>query len=275
MRLSTGIAFFCFFLLSLALPALAGIEPRLQGDWMMESASPQKTVFHVMADGRYRTTLGNASLETGKFDALDGKWSVRSDVGRTDTGTFSLLGDMLTLRSSAGITTQWKRVGAAPGPGLQATVSTGSTYSPAPASGSVPTAPSLDSVMKVAQTGATIANAARGFRGGVKTGIAGMLTAAQQAAAIKQNIQESTVPGSGSVTGMGTGKSSPQNSSSLQDQFNKEQLGSLAPATPVNVNPQADETTEYGVASFETRARGPLHVTRLSIFEREKGITEY
>ncbi|MGD9680637.1 MAG: hypothetical protein AB7W16_05580 [Candidatus Obscuribacterales bacterium] len=274
MRLSTGIAIFCCFLLSLALPALAGIEPRLQGDWMMESASPQKTVFHVMADGRYRTTLGSASLETGKFDALDGKWSVRSDVGRTDTGTFSLLGDMLTLRSSAGITTQWKRVGAAPGPGLQATVSTGSTYSPAPASGSVPTAPSLDSVMKVAQTGATISNAARGFRGGVKSGIAGMLTAAQQAAAINQNIQQniqkSSVPGSGSATGTGAG-----NSSALQDQFNKDQLGSLAPATQVSVNPQADETTEYGVGSFETRARGPLHVTRISIFEREKGITEY
>ncbi|MCA9803081.1 MAG: hypothetical protein KC777_14020 [Cyanobacteria bacterium HKST-UBA02] len=269
MRLSTGLALACFFLHSLALPALAGIEPRLQGDWMMESASPQKTVFHVMADGRYRTTLGSASLETGKFDALDGKWSVRSDVGRADTGTFSLMGDMLILRSSAGITTQWKRVGAGPNPGLQAAVSTSSTYPPAQvstpssisASGAAPSAPSLDSVMKVAQTGATIANAARGFRGGVKTGIAGMLTAAQQAAAINHS-GSSISPGS-------------TNASSLQDQFNKEQLGSLAPATAVNVNPLADETTEYGVASFESRARGPLHITRISIFEREKGITEY
>jgi len=265
MRLSTGFALACLFLHSLALPALAGIEPRLQGDWMMENASPQKTVFHVMADGRYRTTLGSASLETGKFDALDGEWSVRSDVGRADTGTFSLMGDMLTLRSSAGITTQWKRVGSLPNPGLQAAVSTSSTSTSTStstsASRAAPSAPRLDSVMKVAQTGATIANAARGFRGGVKTGIAGMLTAAQQAAAINHS-GSSLSPGS-------------TNASSLQDQFNKEQLGSLAPPTAVNVNPLADETTEYGVASFESRARGPLHITRISIFEREKGITEY
>ncbi|MBZ0189317.1 MAG: hypothetical protein K8F91_23940, partial [Candidatus Obscuribacterales bacterium] len=154
----------------------------------------------------------------------------------------------------------------------------------------------LEDAYRAAQAGATIAQAARGFRGGVKSGIANIIGAAQQLGA--QNaannayvanraispVMPSVIPpgknaGLSSVFGGGGfSQSMPSGGSSYSDMrkaFNQQQLSALPPAMAVSVNPQGDETAEYGLATYESRAFGAVRINRLSTVHGSEELAGY
>jgi hypothetical protein len=108
--------------------AWAVVEAQLAGDWKSDDG----TVLQIQSEGQYKKLTAGRIVETGTLTALDGKWNLRSDSGRLDSGTFSIIGGALTLRSSVAGTTTWKR-GASTGSSTIASSSANKYSSNAPA----------------------------------------------------------------------------------------------------------------------------------------------
>ena len=86
---------------------MAQIEPRLKGDWKLDSSS-EETHFVIQEDGIFQKISSGRVVESGKLRAIDGKWRVNGGSG--ESGTFSVIGNKLILRGSKSGTTRWDKV---------------------------------------------------------------------------------------------------------------------------------------------------------------------
>ncbi|MCA9802808.1 MAG: hypothetical protein KC777_12625 [Cyanobacteria bacterium HKST-UBA02] len=93
--------------LSNALAASAQLEPRLAGDWQAGDRT-----WHLEQSGRYKCIQGGSIVETGKITALDRNFNLRSDSGRTASGSFSVIGG--DLKFHGGDLGSWSRATSAP-----------------------------------------------------------------------------------------------------------------------------------------------------------------
>lgn len=75
--------------------AFAQVEPRVAGDWRCGEES-----LHIGADGRYQKSTNGQVTESGMISANNGSWTLKSDTGRTDVGSFSFLAGKLTMHGS-------------------------------------------------------------------------------------------------------------------------------------------------------------------------------
>lgn len=80
--------------------AFAQVEPRMAGDWRSGEES-----LHIGADGRYQKSLNGQVTESGTISANNGNWTLKSDTGRSDTGSFSFLAGNLTMHG--GMSGSW------------------------------------------------------------------------------------------------------------------------------------------------------------------------
>lgn len=272
--LALAIVFFCS-----TLSSWAAVEPQLEGNWQ----SGDGTVLSIKSDGSYQKSSQGRVVETGTLTALDSKWSLRTDAGRPDGGTFSLLKGELTLRSSVTATTTWKRASTAPLPAtpavkttapLQSGIQLDAQSSPAPPRKSDPFAvntPKIETAYNTAVRAGKATEAARGFRHGFKHGIRGLSDAAQQAA---QDQGFNAVPRGNAGFAQGQNSFSPPPSgavgrgtySQMRKAFEQEQLNSLPPPKPIANDRQGDETALYGVKTFENKALGPTKAVRIKVF---------
>lgn len=246
--------------------ANAAVEAQICGIWQSDDG----TTLQIQTDGQFSKTT-NGRTETGTITAIDGKWNLQSNNGKPDSGTFSVLQNSLTLRSSFLSTTTWKRSSGFP-PKSARTISSATparAISPPPLQSSI----SQSIRQSIAQTNnadpftqnqtyanrsqETISNTPRrrGFRDSVKALVE---NAAPQSAGPNFSNQSrfTGTPGGG---GGGT-------YSQMRKAFEQEQLNSLPPPRPISNNPQGDETELYGVPSFERKALGPATPIRIKMF---------
>jgi hypothetical protein len=88
---------------------MAGIDDKMVGTWSMIAPDGQPLVLNIGADGRFATTTNGFLLESGKMDTENNRWSIKSDVGRLDRGTFALTDDGLQFTSETTGTSKWSR----------------------------------------------------------------------------------------------------------------------------------------------------------------------
>lgn len=101
------------FAASIPLAGHAAVDQQLVGDWSLIGlpASAAPLVWHIEANGRYKSIAGPKVVEQGNLVAADGTWSVKADSGRADAGSFTLSDGVLQLNSKTGPTTKWKKAG--------------------------------------------------------------------------------------------------------------------------------------------------------------------
>jgi len=91
--------------------AFAQVEPRMAGDWRSGEES-----LHIGGDGRYQKSLNGQVTESGAISANNGNWTLKSDTGRSDSGSFSFLSGNLTMHG--GMSGSWSPSSSHP-PGSQ------------------------------------------------------------------------------------------------------------------------------------------------------------
>jgi hypothetical protein len=257
---------------SLINSADAAVEAQICGIWQSDDG----TILRIQTDGQFSKSA-NGRTETGTITAIDGKWSLQSNNGKPDGGTFSVLQNSLTLRSSFTSTTTWKRSSGASSASMSAPTST-----PVPARTiSTPLQSSISQSIRqsIARTSntdpftqnqnqnqnfanrsqETISNPPRrrGFRDSVRALVE---NAASSNPSVVPNFgNQSRFTGTSGGGGQGT-------YSQMRKAFEQEELNSLPPPRPISNNPQADETELYGVSGFERKALGPATPIRIKMF---------
>ncbi len=109
-----------FMLLGVVHAATAAVEPRLLSAWRATISNATGTwilQFRPEFDGRYRTRFsGPAPVpdETGLLEAIDGRWSVLKDDGRTDGGTYVFATDDVVTFTGRDGTVVWQRESSLP-----------------------------------------------------------------------------------------------------------------------------------------------------------------
>lgn len=96
------------------LSSLASVDQQLVGDWSLMGlpASAAPLVWHIEADGRYKSIAGPKVVEQGNLVAAEGTWSIKADTtGRADGGSFTLTAGVLVLNSKTGPSTRWRKAG--------------------------------------------------------------------------------------------------------------------------------------------------------------------
>ncbi|MGD9682223.1 MAG: hypothetical protein AB7W16_13640 [Candidatus Obscuribacterales bacterium] len=119
--------------LSNALSASAQVEPRLAGDWQTGDRT-----WHLEQSGRYKCVQGGSVVETGHICARDRNFSLKSDSGRTSSGSFSVIGG--DLQFHGGDMGSWSRAASAPVAYQDVSNSRSPSFSP-PASPAPPVVP--------------------------------------------------------------------------------------------------------------------------------------
>lgn len=87
--------------------AFAQVEPRVSGDWRCGEES-----LHIGADGRYQKSVNGQVTESGTISANNGNWTLKSDTGRSDAGSFSFLAGKLNMHG--GISGSWSPLSSRP-----------------------------------------------------------------------------------------------------------------------------------------------------------------
>lgn len=99
-----------FVILCLSFPSVfADVDERMVGTWSMTAPTGQPLVLDIAADGRFATTSNGFLLESGTMDTSNDQWSIKSDVGRLDKGTYSLTDGGLEFTSGTTGTSKWAR----------------------------------------------------------------------------------------------------------------------------------------------------------------------
>lgn len=82
-------------------------------------------VFHIDKNGKYCKSSNGQVVESGTLSAIDQKWTIKTDAGLSDQGTFSTIGSELVLRSQSVGTSKWQRI-----EGVSSTKSASQTIAP-------------------------------------------------------------------------------------------------------------------------------------------------
>lgn len=90
-------------------PAIADVDKNLPSFWTMPTPDHKVLLLQIEQDGRFKTTCGPLTLETGTMTAKDGTWSIKADAGRIDKGTFSLGENELVFKSFITGTSNWTK----------------------------------------------------------------------------------------------------------------------------------------------------------------------
>jgi len=130
---------------TIACPAVAQVEPRVAGDWQLPSSAGEPSkLLHIESDGRYRSFVNGQCVDTGMFTANNSNWSLKSDSGKSESGSFSMLGGNLKLHGGP-FSGSWAKSSGAPSHMISTPTSPASSYSSssrapavAPASSSQP-----------------------------------------------------------------------------------------------------------------------------------------
>ena len=275
--------------------AWAAVEGQVAGNWKTASGA----VLQIQADGSYSKLTEGRVVETGNITALDGKWNLRSSTGKLDSGTFSIMGGTLTLRSSVAGTTSWSRTTASASSPLQTgvtvnsqlpnTINTssglaGNNYYPAPVPVPIESRTrrsvkgGLKSLAEVVQQAAT-----EGYNSGAFTNNAGRRFANEtslreinatingarklnfsQPRQQNQGAPDPFLMKGGSFRDPGDGHGT---YSAMKKNWEQKQISSLPPAKPIQT--ASDETLLYGVPAFEKRALGPAVPYRIKFLGLE------
>ncbi|MDZ4834649.1 MAG: hypothetical protein SGJ27_12795 [Candidatus Melainabacteria bacterium] len=255
--------------------ALAAVDAPVCGNWQ----STDGAILRIQNDGQFSKSK-DGHTETGVITAIDGKFSLQSNNGKPDSGTFSVLKDSLTLRSTYTSTTTWKRtsgaVSSAPlvstiapktpiaSPTLQSSISQSvrqsiaqtQTHDQFAQTQNYSTPPQPPVVNKPPR---------RGFKDSFKSLVDTVASSntLSNTGSFNNRPNYGNQPGPG-FTGSPAGGGGTY--SEMRKAFEQQQLNSLPPARPISNNPQGDETDLYGVNSFERRALGPATPVRIKLF---------
>ena len=97
------------------LPPLAAVDPAIAGEWEV-GVNSARWVLRIEPDGAYAfhaEPLNAAKPDSGVFSAEAGQWSMRTNKGVRDGGSYSVTSDTFAAKGHRGLTT-WHRVIGAP-----------------------------------------------------------------------------------------------------------------------------------------------------------------
>lgn len=93
-------------LLANANSSIAQVEPRMAGEW---HSNDSEQSLHIQPNGRYQTKKNGQVIDSGKLTGTNGAWTLKSDSGRLDNGTFSFISGNMHLHG--GMSGAWSRSG--------------------------------------------------------------------------------------------------------------------------------------------------------------------
>ncbi|MBI1271944.1 hypothetical protein GC174_16075 [bacterium] len=254
-------------------PAEAAVEPRLAGTWTRVDSAGQTVTFSIEPGGRYSKAVnGGRIVETGRLQMVDGNWMTCTESGRSEKGTFSIIGGKLVLRGGSAGTTDWVQVS------KQASAVSATRYGKAEdiTRATIPTAPFP--VSKIASPGDSrnyralsrnlnqmnhnnqMSPRARSFgHGNTRSGLANMTNYAATSGGVNMTQPSLPVP---SHNDAASGRSSLSAKIRAQQAL---QLSAMPAAKVVQAAPNSDESTAYGSRSLESKAFGPPRVIRIKV----------